>query len=105
MNLRTIQVLLFVVALSVFAADFTMGCGGGYVYGQVTQKYKSGAGVSQETIAVNGRPFTVPADFWDQVSLGDWVRYNGKRWEKAEAPKSTPPGTYPTPGTPVPSTP
>ena len=104
MNVRTIQVLLFVVVLSAFAADFTMGCGTGYVYGRVTQKFVGGSGQMNRTISVNGKPFVVPLDFWTRVNVGDWVRYNGKNWEMAEAPPSTGSATG-APGTTAPSTP
>jgi hypothetical protein len=81
MKVRTIQALLFVLVLSVFAADFTVGCGQGYVYGPVTQKYRSGADQSDYTIAVNGTPYTVPIGFFNQVELGDTVKYTGSHWE------------------------
>jgi hypothetical protein len=80
MKARTIQALLFVLVLSVFAADFSVGCGQGYVYGPVTQKYLTGADSSEFTIAVNGTPYTVPLDFYSRVRLGDTVKYTS-HWE------------------------
>lgn len=80
MKARTIQALLFVLVLSVFAADFTVGCGQGYVYGPVTQKYRTGADSEGYTIAVNGTPYAVPLDFYNRVSLGDTVKYTS-HWE------------------------
>ena len=81
MKVRTIQALVFVLVLSVFAADFTVGCGQGYVLGPVTQKYRSGSDASGYTIAVNGTPYDVPIDFYNRVNLGDTVKYTGSHWE------------------------
>ena len=81
MKLRTIQALVFVLVLSVFAADFTVGCGSGYVYGPVTQKYRSGGDSDTLTIAVNSTPYTVPLDFYNRVNLGDTVKFTGSHWE------------------------
>src|SRR5215467_6647912 len=64
MRIRTIQVLLFVLVLAVFAADFTTGCGKGYIYGRVTQKYNMGGNSETYMIAVNGQPYQVPLGFW-----------------------------------------
>ena len=96
MRIRTIQVLLFVLVLAVFAADFTTGCGKGYIYGRVTQKYNMGGNSETYMIAVNGQPYQVPLGFWQTVSLGDWVRYTGKDWYKAEPPTNPPTLQYPT---------
>ncbi len=81
MKVRTIQALVFVLVLSVFAADFTVGCGQGYVLGPVTQKYRSGGDAEGYIIAVNGSPYNVPIGFYDRVNLGDTVKYTGSRWE------------------------
>jgi hypothetical protein len=80
MKARTIQALLFVLVLSVFAADFSVGCGQGYVYGPVTQKYRTGADAEGYTIAVSGTPYAVPLDFYNRVGLGDTVKYTS-HWE------------------------
>ena len=80
MKLRTIQALVFVLVLSVFAADFSIGCGQGYVYGPVTAKYRSGGEADQGTIAVSGSPYTVPLEFYNRVQLGDTVKYTN-HWE------------------------
>ncbi len=81
MKVRTIQALVFVLVLSVFAADFSVGCGQGYVYGPVTQKYRTGAEADDGTIAVSGTPYTVPLEFYNRVSLGDTVKFTGSHWE------------------------
>lgn len=81
MKARTIQALVFVLVLSVFAADFTVGCGQGYVYGPVTQKYRQGGDSETYVIAVNGTPYNVPLDFFQRVNLGDTVKYGGSHWE------------------------
>jgi hypothetical protein len=78
MRNQTIMAFLFIAVLSVFVADVTVGCGQGYVHGAVTQKYTSSQGTY--LIAVNGTPYEVPVDFYNQVRLGDMVRYNGKEW-------------------------
>lgn len=96
MRLRTVQALLFVLVLSVFAADFTVGCGQGYVYGPVTQKFTSGADNDAYTIAVSGTPYSVPLDFYDRVNVGDTVKFAGSRWEIVKtASGTTPPATTP----------
>ncbi len=81
MKLRTIQALVFVLVLSIFAAEFTVGCGSGYVYGPVTQKYRTGADGQDWTIAVNGTPYTVPLEFYNRINLGDTVKFAGSHWE------------------------
>jgi hypothetical protein len=80
MKFRTIRALLFVLVLSVFAADFSVGCGQGYVYGPVTQKYRAGGDAEGFVIAVNGHPYEVPEEFWMRVGLGDTVKYTN-HWE------------------------
>ncbi len=91
MKLRTIQALVFVLVLSVFAADFTVGCGSGYVYGPVTQKYRSGGDAESWTIAVNGTPYAVPIEFYNRVNLGDTVKFTGSQWEIVKTASGTPP--------------
>jgi hypothetical protein len=93
MKVRTLQALVFVLVLSVFAADFTVGCGQGYVYGPVTQKFRTGGDAESWSIAVNGTPYTVPLEFYTQVQIGDTVKYAGSRWEIVK----TASGTTPTP--------
>jgi hypothetical protein len=101
MKLRTVQAILFVLVLSLFAADFSLGCGHGYVYGPVTQKFRHG-GDDGETflIAVSGTPYEVPQAFWTRVELGDTVKYTGKQWQLVKTAKGeTPaPSNAPAPG-------
>ena len=94
MRVRTIQALLFVLMLSALAADVSVGCGQGYVYGPVTQKFSS-SGDRGALIAVNGQTFEVPDGFWQQVQVGDTVRYSHGQWEivrtaNQPAPSPTP---------------
>lgn len=93
MRLRTVQALLFVLVLTVFAADFSMGCGQGYVYGPVTQKFTSGADNDGYTIAVSGTPYTVPLEFYERVNVGDTVKYTGARWEIIKTASGTTPAS------------
>ena len=93
MRLRTLQALLFVLVLSVFAADFSVGCGQGYVYGPVTQKFQSGGDNDGYTISVNGSPYTVPLEFFSRVNVGDTVKYAGSRWEIVKTASGTTPPT------------
>lgn len=78
MRNQTVIALLFVAVLAVLTADFTVGCGQGYVHGQVTQKYTGGQGTY--LIAVNGKPYAVPQTFYDSVQVGEMVRFDGKEW-------------------------
>lgn len=80
MNRRTIKTLVFVALLAALAADLSVGCGQGYVYGPVTQKFTSGEGVDQTQLAVNGDPYLVPYSFYQQVRIGDIVKFDGKEW-------------------------
>jgi hypothetical protein len=93
MRLRTLQALLFVLVLSVFAADFSVGCGQGYVYGPVTQKFQSGGDNDGHTIAVNGTPYTVPLEFFNRVSVGDTVKFAGSTWQIVKTASGTTPPT------------
>jgi hypothetical protein len=95
MRPRTLQALLFVLVLSVFAADFTVGCGQGYVYGPVTQKFHTGGDSEAWNIAVNGTPYTVPLEFYDRVHLGDTVKFAGSHWEIVKTASGVTPATTP----------
>ena len=90
MRIRALHVVLFVLVLTMFAADFTVGCGSGYIYGQVTQKYRTGGDAWDFIIAVNGQTYNVPPTFYQSVIVGDWVRFNGKDWVKAKPPTNPP---------------
>lgn len=97
MRFRTLQALLFVLVLSVFAADFSVGCGQGYVYGPVTQKFRTGGDAEAWNIAVNGTPYTVPQEFFNRVSMGDTVKFTGSNWEIVKTASGTTPATTSTP--------
>jgi len=112
MSARTLTVFVVVGLLSVFAADISTGCGQDYVYGQVTQKINAGH-EQNSTIMVNGQPYEVPSDFYQQVQVGDMVKFNGKEWTIVKPgttpnvpPLPPPPGTQstPPPGQPGPAT-
>ncbi|HEX9247706.1 MAG TPA: hypothetical protein VGA35_16225 [bacterium] len=77
---RTVHALVFILALSVFAADTSVGCGQGFVIGPVTSKYRGGADNGSFLIAVNGTPYDVGPDFYNQVQIGDTVKYTGRQW-------------------------
>jgi len=78
MRARTVKVLLFIVLLSAFAADISVGCGQTYVYGKVIQKYTAPNQTYQ--ISINGTSYSVPVDFFNTVHVGDMVKFNGKTW-------------------------
>jgi len=73
----------------VFAADISVGCGQGYVYGPVTQKYTTGGDTGDYLIAVNGSPYAVPPGFYAQVKIGDVVKFNGKDWSIVKPGETT----------------
>lgn len=78
---RTLKVLVFVAVLSLLAADISVGCGkGAYVYGPVEQKFVTSSNEPDRTILISGQPYDVPRYFYDIVSIGDWVRFNGRTW-------------------------
>lgn len=84
-------VLLFVLMLSLFAADVSVGCGQhAYVYGRVTGKYVRGADAGDYLIDVDGTPYEVPLTFYNEVSVGQTVRFNGQVWSTVPQ-SSTPP--------------
>jgi len=87
---RTVHALVFILALSVFAADMSVGCGQGFVIGPVTSKYRGGADSGSFLIAVNGTPYDVGPDFYNQVQIGDTVKYTGKQWLIVKTANGTP---------------
>ncbi len=93
MRPRTVTVFLFIAVLSVFVADFTVGCGGGYVYGPVSQKIQG----SDQTykVVVNGTPYEVPANFYSRVQIGDNVKFNGQEWSIVKPGDTNVPPTTP----------
>jgi len=95
MSVRVFAVFAFLVALSALAADFTVGCGQGYVQGTVDQKYVTNGDASAYTIGINGRGYPVPENFYYAVSVGDVVRYDGKTWSKVTGAGSPSPNIPP----------
>lgn len=101
MKVRTLQAVLFVLALSLFAADFSIGCGHGYVYGPVTEKFRHGGeGGDTYLIAVSGSPYEVPPEFWARVQVGDTVKFTGKQWQVIKTAKGETPAPSTEPSTP-----
>ncbi len=97
---RTLVALLFVALLGVFAADVSIGCGQGFVYGPVGQKLRSGGDTGDYLITVNGSPYDVPLLFYNQVRVGDTVKFDGKSWTVVkQGPTTLGPGVA-TPTTP-----
>lgn len=94
MRSRMFKALLFVAVLSVFAADFAVGCGQGYVYGPVSQKLNTGGDAGDHLIEVNGTAYDVPIAFFNQVRVGDTVKFNGREWTIVKPGPTT---TTPTP--------
>ncbi len=94
---RTVKVFFLIAILSVFAADVTVGCGQGYVYGPVSQKLSSGVNenAAERQIVINNSPFDVPVSFYDRVQVGDWVRFNGREWTIVKRANSPTPASPP----------
>lgn len=95
MRKGTLQALVLLAILSLLAADISVGCGQGYVYGVVEQKVVGPRGEqgSDKEIAINGRTYEVPPSFYNEVRVGDTVRFNGKNWAvvKRADPLAPPP--------------
>jgi len=91
MSVRTVTVLVFVLAVSVLAADFSSGCtpNGGYVYGVVQAKFSGSGNNDMSVLQIASDTFTVPAAFYDEVQVGDLVRYDGTKWSIVKAAPST----------------
>jgi len=86
---QTVKVFFLVAILSVFAADISVGCGQGYVYGIVNQKLSNQSGEPDRQLVVNSEIFNVPVSFYNEVQVGDTVRFNGRDWtivKRATAP-------------------
>jgi len=90
MSVRVFAVFVFLVALSALAADFTMGCGQGYLVGTVTQKYATNGEAGTYAIGVDNRGYPVPEDFYYAVNIGDVVKYDGKAWSKVTGSNASP---------------
>lgn len=86
---RMATALVLVAGLAVLAADFTVGCGQGYVYGPVDQKYTTGGDSGSYLISVNGTPYEVPMSFYYSVRVGDVVKFDGRSWRIVKRAPST----------------
>ena len=108
---RVVTVLLFVVALSGFAADMTVGCASqAYVYGIVQNKYSGNGDAGNTVLEIASTTYTVPAGFYETVRIGDLVRFDGKTWtivKPAATTYDSPVPNSPAPGqvTPAPTPP
>lgn len=94
---QAVNVVVLIAMLALCAAEFTVGCGEGYVHGYVTQKI-SPMGSQQENdrqLVINGRTFSlIPVSFYNQVQVGDLVKFDGRNWtieKKANAPQPASP--------------
>ncbi|HYM92289.1 MAG TPA: hypothetical protein VEW91_11725 [bacterium] len=86
---QTVGVLILIAVLSLFAADVSVGCGQGYVHGTVEQKLVSLSGEPDRQLVINGSIFQVPISFYNEVQVGDMVRFTGGDWtieKRASAP-------------------
>ena len=78
---QTANVLVFVALLSLLAADISVGCGkNAYVYGPVEQKYATGQDELDRTVLISGQTYLVPPYFFNQIQVGDIVKFNGSKW-------------------------
>lgn len=78
---QTVRAIVFVAILSLLAADVSVGCGANtYVFGPVEQKYSKNPDDYERLIMVQGKTYQVPPSFFAAVSLGDTVKYNGRKW-------------------------
>jgi hypothetical protein len=96
---QTVGVFFLIAMLSLLAADFSVGCGHGYVYGPVGQKFAPGGGqdaAPDRQIAINETVYDVPISFYNKVHVGDTVKFDGRDWTivkpaNSPTPASTPP--------------
>ena len=94
----TARVLVLIAALSLLAADVSVGCGQAYIYGVVDQKWTRTADddVAEGRLLVAGQSVYVPLAFYMQVQQGDTVKFDGRNWTivkhagKTEPTSSTP---------------
>jgi hypothetical protein len=83
------RALVLIGVLAVLAADYTVGCGQGYVYGPVDQKYATGGDTGSYLISVNGTPYEVPMSFYYSVRVGDVVKFDGRSWSVVKQAPTT----------------
>ena len=90
MPVRMMTVLVFVLALSALAADISVGCGNDqYVYGIVQAKFTGNGDAGSSVLQIASTTYTVPAGFFQEVQVGDWVRFDGKSWTIVKRAQST----------------
>ncbi len=78
---QTVRAVIFVAILALLAADISVGCGANaYVYGPVEQKYVKNPDDFDGLIMVQGQTYQVPGTFYAAISIGDTVKYNGRKW-------------------------
>jgi len=92
---RVATALVFVLALSAFAADVSIGCGSQYVYGVVWGKYPATGENNAWMIQVVNEWYSVPEDFYYRAEIGDTVKFDGKDWTIVKTPDTTAPGNQP----------
>ncbi len=76
------KAILLVVVLSVSVAQVLPSCGMGSereIVGWVEAKYYHGRRQSY-VVVINNTEYNVPDDFYDQVEVGDLVKYAGGVW-------------------------
>jgi len=86
-----IKIVLFATLLISLAQMFP-SCGGdegGVVIGWVEAKRRDPAFDVFELV-INGAAYEVPAYFWDQVKVGDLVKWDGKVWTIVKKAARTP---------------
>lgn|GEM_PF-935004 len=91
-SVRVAAAVGFLLALSVFAADFTVGCGQRYVYGIVSAKYPATGDNQSWTIQVVDEWYTVPENFYYETQVGDTVKFDGRDWTIVKSAGTTLPG-------------
>lgn len=74
--------LVPVVLFAMFAQVFP-SCGGeaAQIVGWVQEKLVSRAsGETEYRVIIDGTHYTVPQTFWEEVRVGDLIKYDGYRW-------------------------
>lgn len=100
MSVRLATALVFIAALSVLAADLSVGCGQPYVYGVVSQKYPDTGERQAWLLQVGSESWAVPESFFHQVQLGDTVKFDGKSWSIVKTANGTVPANAAPPDVP-----
>ncbi len=90
---QTVKAFFLVAILSVFAADISVGCGQGYVYGIVNQKISNQSGGPDRQLVINSETYDVPVSFYNVVQVGDAVRFTGGNWTIVKRATAPPPAS------------